>query len=390
MKRNTAYYVCSIVMIVSSVLYTVHASDEGDLVDAVENILNDARRIAQSQKDQAQISKELLQQVKGQFLLTTKTLDMTADTIVEALNNQAHMVNISFDLSRILARSSLAPTFIDEDLQKMNELSPPDENIMKELLTIQNDVERYLSEIDDANANALRTTDKTVEFIFNKLQKSSPHLKKPIIASLAHAQEILAALLYNGMLDRAKEAAQLIIQMGELLKGKLQSDIDPIARAHELEEEIEKLLPPPPPAPVEPPAPVTPGAPTPAPTPTPIPTPHAPTPVLPAPAPAPRIPTAPGKGLENINKINSKLNSALRRLDNIKKYYNELDKDEKAAIRKKAENIAHDYEGAFVGFIQRIQQVKQMGGNQLDPAKVAPFDTFINLFNKLVSSIRGL
>lgn len=387
-------WVYSLAVILLSVLHVscVHTSEEG-IFELIEKNKIEAQRIAESQKKQAQESKKQLDAAKAEFFTINETLNhISPDTITQVLKKQDNLVTVSFDLSRQIAHSSLGITFIEEDIQELKVQLGTPEDLLDELVAFKQSAQKSLMQAEDAADDIIRTTQKAILLITDKLLLKHASLDKTILVSLIHAQETMLGLVIEGMLDRAKEASGLIVQIGELLTGKPEG-VDPVKKAKELERAIEKMLPPPPPAvtpavPVEQPAAPTTPAVTPSVSSVPLPqTPAAPT--MPQPA-LPRAPSAPGKGIENINKINSKLNSALRRLDNIKKYYNELDKEERAVIRKKAENIAHDYESSFVGLIQRIQQVKQTHGSQLDPAKVAPFNTFIDLFNRLVTSIKGL
>lgn len=106
---------------------------------------------------------------------------------------------------------------------------------------------------------------------------------------------------------------------------------------------------------------------------------------------APQPPIGPpGKANENINKANSKLQSALRRLDAIKVYFKEITADEKKAIIDKATKIMMEYKAGIADFADRIRQVKSERGIQLDPKKLEPFDTFIILTDKLNNKIKSL
>lgn len=390
-------------MLVLSALYIsyVHTSEKSDVYDLLINdttkvsaFLKEAERIVESQEKLSQESKEQLSLAKKQFFEVNETLNhISSDSILDVLKKQDSLVLASSNLTRQAADASLGITFIQEDIQTINDMSDL-EGLIEQIITLKERAQKDLFQIRDTIDDMIITTIKTIHLITEKIPTQHALLDKNVLASLKQTQHILLMLMHQNMIDSAKRAADLIVQIGELLSGK-PKDVDPAQKAKELENKIKKMLPPPPPeptsvTPVDQPTTPQPGAPTDV-------LPITPTPAVATPAAQPvqtpivtRVPIAPGKGLENVNKINNKLSSALRRLENIKKYYHELDKEERAVIRKKAENIAHDYESSFVGLVQRIQQVKQSYGNLLDPAKVAPFNTFIDLFNKLVNSVKSL
>jgi hypothetical protein len=101
-------------------------------------------------------------------------------------------------------------------------------------------------------------------------------------------------------------------------------------------------------------------------------------------------PTAPGKAHESITKANSKLSSALRRLDAIKGYYKEIPQEDRRVIKTKAENLLKEYQNGITKFAHRIGQVKNELGDRADKEKLAPFNTFIDLVNKLSQGIKRL
>jgi hypothetical protein len=99
---------------------------------------------------------------------------------------------------------------------------------------------------------------------------------------------------------------------------------------------------------------------------------------------------APGKAHESITKANSKLSSALRRLDAIKGYYKEIPQEDRRVIKTKAENLLKEYQNGITKFAHRIGQVKNELGDRADKEKLAPFNTFIDLVNKLSQGIKRL
>lgn len=112
-------------------------------------------------------------------------------------------------------------------------------------------------------------------------------------------------------------------------------------------------------------------------------------PSAPVTAPSAR-PQAPGKAHESITKANSKLSSALRRLDAIKGYYKEINQEERKVIKKEAEGVLKEYQTDITKFVRRIEQVKNELGGRADQSKLAPFNTFIDLANKLSQGIKRL
>lgn len=104
----------------------------------------------------------------------------------------------------------------------------------------------------------------------------------------------------------------------------------------------------------------------------------------------PAKPTTPGKAYENITKANSRLSSALRRLDAIKGYYKEISQEDRRVIKTKAENVLKEYQKGISSFAHRIGQVKNELGARVDKDKLAPFNTFIDLVNKLSQGIKRL
>lgn len=110
-------------------------------------------------------------------------------------------------------------------------------------------------------------------------------------------------------------------------------------------------------------------------------------------APAAPITRAPqvipsGKARENISKINSRLESALRRLDVVKGYFNQIDASERAVVKQKAANLLKEYESGMRKFANRIRQVKAEGG--LDQQKLEPFNKFLDLTDKISSRVKSL
>ncbi len=114
---------------------------------------------------------------------------------------------------------------------------------------------------------------------------------------------------------------------------------------------------------------------------------------LPQPPQIPAAPSAPpvgppGMALTNIKKTNLKLESALRTLDAVKGYLNQVDAAERVVIKKQVTGIFKEYEG-LRKFAARIGQVKAANG-QLDQEKLAPFDKFLDLFNKISAKVKSL
>lgn len=97
----------------------------------------------------------------------------------------------------------------------------------------------------------------------------------------------------------------------------------------------------------------------------------------------------PGKALENIKKINLKLESALRTLDAVKGYFNQIDTAERALVKKNAARIFKEYESGLSKFANRIRQIKAENA-QLDQKKLAPFDKFLELTDKLSAKVKNL
>ncbi len=100
--------------------------------------------------------------------------------------------------------------------------------------------------------------------------------------------------------------------------------------------------------------------------------------------------SAQGKAYENISKANSKLSSALRRLDAIRGYYQEISQEERRVIKAKAENLLKEYQIGITKFAQRITQAKNELGDRADKDKLAPFNTFVDLVHKLSQGIKKL
>lgn len=205
-------------------------------------------------------------------------------------------------------------------------------------------------------------------------QKLSP--QKKLLDLLLQAENNIELLLTNKQILKALQAASLIIEIGKII-GKNATNIQKAAldQINSILHEIEKLLPP---QPV-----IT--------TPSSTPDKKRPDVTISEPAkPTAPTPTAPGKAAENIQKVNNKLSSALRRLENVKKYYPEMDREEKDVIKKKALSIIKEYETDFSGLVQKIQQIKHDMGTQLHETKLAPFNSFVELVNKLFNSVNGL
>ncbi len=218
----------------------------------------------------------------------------------------------------------------------------------------------------------LLMTQQMIILVIDILQKQAG-LPQVLIAPLLQAEQAIGLLLSQKNVGNAQQAALLAIEMSNLDT----SAKDIRAQAQKLVDEIIKLLPPPP-APIE----SEPSDTTHPQKPSEIPT---VTPSRPRPA-----TIAPGKAGENIQKANNKISSAIRRIETIKKYYPDIDQEEKSVIKKKATGILKEYEGSILSFKQKIQQAKHEAGNQLDDAKLAPFNTFLELVNKLSNSVNSL
>lgn len=230
---------------------------------------------------------------------------------------------------------------------------------------------------------------KSLNMIINRLSNTT---RKELLQLLVEAEKLIKKMITNGSWQYALQSSQLAQKITDLLssdeENRLEIAQQIIQKIKQLLEQSTEPIPsggpggPSVPTPPTPPAPPTKGPSVPTP---PI-TPSAPT--SPAQPTAPR--PVPGKAQESINKANSKLSSALRRLDAIKGYYKEIDPAERKVIKAKAEKVFKDYSGGISSFVQRIQQVKNEAGNQLDPNKLAPFNTFIELANRLNNGIKGL
>lgn len=215
-----------------------------------------------------------------------------------------------------------------------------------------------------------------IALIIDILQQQVTH--KTLITPLLDAEKNIGLLLSQKNVGHAQHAAYLAIQIGELITNQKDNQKDTLAQAQKLADEIKKLLPPPPTQEL-------PESPIKKPT-----DPSAPSTLITPTKPSPPATIAPGKAGENIQKANNKLSSAIRRIETVKKYYPDIDREEKNVIKKKAVDILKEYESDILSFTQKIQQVKHEAGNQLSEAKLAPFNTFLELVNKLSSSINGL
>ncbi len=115
-------------------------------------------------------------------------------------------------------------------------------------------------------------------------------------------------------------------------------------------------------------------------------------PVAPPTAPPQRTPPPvgpPGRALENIKKANLKLESAVHSLDVVKGYFNQIEATERTVVKKKAGHIFKEYESGLRKFADRIKQVKAEN-RQLDQAKLAPFNKFLELTDKLSARVKSL
>lgn len=339
------------------------------LFDA-ENLIKQAQAMADASKKDIDQSKEDNEKIITELQeLQQLSSAPTPDAIKNSVTKQYGVITtISLQgkrLARMMAQNDEVALYkqqisLQGNHDQVNQINSLYNNMQINTVSLAGDIEKNLL-----------LTQQMIILVIDIFQKQAG-MHQVLIAPLLQAEQSIGLLLSQKNIGNAQQAALLAIEMSNLDT----SVKDVRAHAQKLIDEIIKLLPPPP-APTEP---------EPSDTDT-----KKPIKITDTTPPKPRPATiAPGKAGENIQKANNKISSAIRRIETIKKYYPDIDPEERKVIKKKAAGILKEYEGSISSLKQKIQQAKHEAGNQLDDAKLAPFNTFLELVNKLSNSVNGL
>lgn len=339
------------------------------LFDA-ESLIKQAQAMADASKKDIDQSKEDNEKIITELQeLQQLSSAPTPDAIKNSVTKQYRVITtISLQgkrLARMMAQNDEVALYkqqisLQGNHDQVNQINSLYNNMQINTVSLAGDIEKNLL-----------LTQQMIILVIDIFQKQAG-MHQVLIAPLLQAEQSIGLLLSQKNIGNAQQAALLAIEMSNLDT----SVKDVRAHAQKLIDEIIKLLPPPP-APTEP---------EPSDTDT-----KKPIKITDTTPPKPRPATiAPGKAGENIQKANNKISSAIRRIETIKKYYPDIDPEERKVIKKKAAGILKEYEGSISSLKQKIQQAKHEAGNQLDNAKLAPFNTFLELVNKLSNSVNGL
>jgi len=378
-------------------------AEANGVVDEVEASLAEANQLRFTLQV---MTDEILQTPLDHLTRSIGVIETLLDRTAQLLTSQSEILRILNKQLPYLPQIEQAATLVHDHQQRIRAHADDQsvqniERLLQQLLTHKNTIEEA---IQDTKEYAQQTVGKTIESITKIRQAVEQLAGQPdlpgqerqalaittqIITSLLEIEQSIQTLLERNLYREALQGARKAQNVHNALLPITPGDIPAMQnRAQQAQIAAGQVTVPPIVPAYGGPAgtPATAGQPRPGERPRAPDAPPTPPTVPPQRTPPPVGP--PGRALENINKVNSKLESALQRLNNVTGYFNQVDAAERAVIKKQVTGIFNEYKG-LSEFAARFRRVKA-GNGQLDQAKLAPFDKFLELINKLSAKVKSL